>query len=878
MKYVYSKLIIAIFLLSYFGLNAKEANGEGSQLYLMSATIAPMSPQDNGGIMGDKKIRIINLGPAVNYSGVDYAPTISADGKTLFFVSNRKGSVYNEKEGINTHDFWFLKKEDRLDTVFSAPKNLDPSNKLGTAGVNTIYNEGAASIAADGQSLYFTGCNRPDGLGSCDIYKTSIEGESWSKPINLGKNVNSKYFDSQPAISADQSRLYFISSRPGPNSNGEAEATNFDIWFSDFDFDLEEWGAAKNLEALNTKGTENSPFIGADGVTLFFASNGHKPNFGGTDFYVSKFDFKNNSWAKPENLGEPINTSEDEQFITLPASGDILYFSSRREDLDGYQGDLDVFMAFVPSFFKAVNLTGTVVDECSQLFIPAEITVKNTLTGKINEFSLTNEKQKFERIVVNEDYRKDNQEMEYVNFEITATNPAYGSTTIVQKIDNPGVTKEQTEADKASLDINVKLTLGQKPVLAAKVVDGEYVNQNRDKIPALKEFNGLVMKEVMTRDLYPLLNSVFFDEGSSTIPERYISLTKDYISSFNDTTIAGGTLDKYYHVLNIYGFRLNQHPDTKITLVGCNDNLSKSEKGNLELSKARATAVFNYLRDVWGIAESRMKIDANNFPDTKSNPKDTAMGWPENRRVEVRCDDWRIMKPVFEVDPKTFPQPVTMDFITTNGIADDLIASKRIEITRSNQPWNTINNIDANTSTINYNWKNTSNKYPIAPDNAPYTAQLIVTTKAGTECKSAPIEIPVYHATTSDRKIVTGADSTQENYSLILFPFNSAEAGPLNERIMKDYVYGRVYGTSNITVIGHTDVIGLYETNKKLSERRAGTVFDGINQVSKRKYGKLEKSGVGEDNPLYNNDLPEGRFYNRTVQVLIQTPLSEFEK
>ena len=877
MNFIYSRVILAILILSYIGLNAKDASGGSEELYLMTATIAPISPQDNGGIMGDKQIRIINLGPAVNYKGVDYAPTISADGKTLFFVSDRKGSVYNEKEGVYTHDFWFLKKENRLDTIFSEPKNLDPSNAMGPAGVNTIYNEGAASIAADGQSLYFTACDRPDGLGSCDIYKTSIEGEKWSKPINLGKNVNSKYFDSQPAISADQSRLYFISSRPGPNSNGDAELTNFDIWYSDYDFDMEEWGVAKNLEELNTKGIENSPFIGADGVTLFFASDGHKPNFGGTDFYVSRYDYSTKKWGKPENLGEPLNTSEDEQFITLPASGDIIYFSSKREDLDGYQGNLDIFMAFVPSFFKAVNLTGTVVDECSGDFIPAHITVKNTLTGKINEFDVTPDKPKFERIVVNDDYRQGEQVMDFINFEITATNPQYGSTTIVQKIDNPGVTKNEAEKDKAAIEIDVKLTLGQKPVLAAKVSEGEYLKQNKDKIPELKNFNGLVMKEVMTRDLYPLLNSVFFDENSSTIPDRYVPLTKDYISTFNDTTIAGGTLDKYYHVLNIYGFRLTQHPDTKISIVGCNDNVSEKEKGNLELSKARATSVFNYLKDVWGIAPDRMKIEARNFPEVKSNPKDS-LGHEENRRVEIQCSDWRIMKPVFEVDPKTFPQPVNMEFVTTNGIADDLIASKRIEILRNNQAWNTIDGIDVNTNSVVYDWKNTSNKYPIVPDNAPYVAQLIIKTKSGVECKSAPIEIPVYHATTSDRKIVTGADSTQENYSLILFPFNSAAAGPLNERIMKDYVYGRVYPTSNIQVIGHTDIIGLYETNKKLSERRAGTVFDGINQVSKRKYGNLDKSGVGEDNPLYNNDLPEGRFYNRTVQVLIQTPLSEFGK
>lgn len=877
MKFIYSKMIVVFLLLSFFNTNAKEASGEGSGLYLMAASISPMAPQDNGGIMGDKQIRIINLGPAVNYKGVDYAPTISADGKTLFYVSNRQGSVFNEEEDIFTHDFWFVKKEDRLDTIFTAPVNLDPSNELGVNGVNTIYNEGAASIAADGQSLYFTACNRPDGLGSCDIYKTSIEGEKWLKPINLGKNINSKYFDSQPAISADQSRLYFISSRPGPNSDGVADLRNFDIWYSDYDFDLEEWGPAKNLEELNTKSTENSPFIGADGVTLFFASDGHKPNFGGTDFYVSRFDYKTSSWSNPDNLGEPINTDEDEQFISLPASGDIIYFSSRREDLRGYQGELDVFMAFVPSFFKAVNLLGTVVDECSGEFIPAKITVKNTLTGKINEFEVTNDKQKFERIVVNEDYRKGDQEMDFVNFEITATSSQYGSTTIIQKIDKPEITNDADEANKVDIEYDVKLTLGQKPVLAAQVNEGEYLKQNRDKIPELKDFNGLVMKEVMTRDLYPLLNSVFFDEGSSVIPDRYIPLTSDYTSSFNDTTIAGGTLDKYYHVLNIYGFRLNKNPESKITLVGCNDNVTEKEKGNLELSKARAQAVYDYLKNVWGISEDRMKIEARNFPKIKSNPRDS-LGHQENRRVEVICDDWTIMKPVFEVDPKTFPQPVTMEFITTNGIADDIIASKRIEISRNNQAWNSLSDLGVKENSFNYDWRNTSNKYPIVPDNAPYVAQLIVTTKSGAECKSDPIEIPVYHATTSDRKIVTGADSTQENYSLILFPFNSANAGPLNDKIMNDYVYGRVYPTSNIQVIGHTDIIGLYETNKRLSERRAGTVYDGINRVSRRKYGNLDRSGVGEDNPLYNNDLPEGRFYNRTVQVLIQTPLSEFDK
>jgi outer membrane protein OmpA-like peptidoglycan-associated protein len=78
-----------------------------------------------------------------------------------------------------------------------------------------------------------------------------------------------------------------------------------------------------------------------------------------------------------------------------------------------------------------------------------------------------------------------------------------------------------------------------------------------------------------------------------------------------------------------------------------------------------------------------------------------------------------------------------------------------------------------------------------------------------------------------------------------------------------------------IEVIGHTDVVGLYEHNQKLSVRRSNTVHKGIMRKTKGKFAKLIKRGVGEDEPLYDNSLPEGRFYNRTVQVIIRTPIEQ---
>lgn len=886
-----TKFSLAVFIIFSLHLNldakanAKENPKSVSQdiaildnnLSMFAASIEATAQDGGGGILGDKKIRIINLGPVINHDKVDYAPTISADGKTLYYVSNKEGSIVNENGNLS-HDFWVAKKDNRLDTVFQKPFNLDPSNALGVNGVNTPLNEGAASIAADRQSLYFTACNRPDGLGSCDIYKTTIDGDKWARPVNLGRNVNSKNFDSQPSIAPDQSRIYFISTRPGPNSDGKDVVANYDIWYSDFDDDTEEWKPAQNLSAINTKGRDVSPFIAADNVTLFFASESHSPNFGGQDFYVTRYDPSTKSWSKPENMGEPINTSEDEQFISLPASGDIIYFSSKRTDLPGYSGELDVFMAFVPSFFKAVNLTGTVVDECSGEFITSTIMIKNPITGKIFHDSLTTLKPRFERIVTNDDYGDPKDSIKYINFEITAQNPKYGKKTVIQRVDKPKITNNQDEAGKIEDEIKVTIPLGQRPILSADIEQGSYIEANKSKDPKLAKFRGLVMEEVLSWDLYPLLAYVFFDLGKSDIPERYNLFSNNgeaKSSGFTDTTIAGGTLDKYYHVLNIYGYRLNKFPNEKVTITGTNDNVTPEEKGNKELSKKRAQVVYDYLKNVWNIDEKRMTLKFQDFPDTKSNPKDS-LGWQENRRVELYCSEWEVSKPVFEKDPKTFPQPVTMDFLLNNGIEDDLIAKRTIEVLKGGQPWKTIVAPNTTSPTYKWDWKDEAGKYP--KDNNKYTAKLIITTKSGAECVSEPIEIPIMQVSSESKKVTQGSDTLYENYSLILFPFNSFAAGPLNEKIMNDYVYNRCQPSSTINITGHTDVIGLFETNKKLSINRAKTVNTGIQGKTKGAYASLTSDGVGEDSALYTNDLPEGRFYNRTVQVLIKTPTSAYDK
>ncbi|HYF02690.1 MAG TPA: OmpA family protein [Patescibacteria group bacterium] len=831
--------------------------------YLYGLEIVSAPQQDDGGLLGSKNIRIINLGPVVNHSGLDYAPAVSADGKTLYFVSNRSGSKLGK--GGFSHDFWMAKKQNNLDTTFFVPVNIDTSTALGNLGVNTPLNEGVATIAADRQTLIFTGCDRPDGLGDCDLYIAEIEGDQWGRPRNMGRNINSQYWESQPTISPDKSRIYFASNR-GSEFGEAGDQEHRDIWYSDYDFELEEWKPAINLKALNTNEKDMSPFIAADNQTLFFASGGHKPNFGGTDFYIARRDDRDN-WSRPENLGQPINTNADEAFITVPASGDVLYFASTRRDIASFQGNYDIFMAFVPSFFKAVNIIATVKDECSGANIPALVTIKNPITGKVYRDSVNSYKTDIQLIVNATDFGRPEDSINVMDLEVTASNARYGEVRKVQQVLKPQKVQNETEAAQKD-EIRIDLSMGQRPRLEANMA----LPKKTPGVPA--DFKGLLLTEVATRELFPLLNYVFFDEGSSTLPVRYVKLNPSQVAAFNDEKVPGGTIDKYHNVLNIYGYRLRKFPNATIRLVG---TLAESQPGEKApgLAQNRAQTVFNYFKDVWGIDPSRMKIESRGWPATRSNPNDT-FGIVENRRVEIITEpfNWDIIKPILEVDPKRFPDPVTMTYTMTNGIEDELIASRRIEIEHGTGKWNTLSDLGAITNTsTGWDWQNTDLEYPAKGDESPFRARLIVTNKNGSECISDPVTIKVKQISLTQ----PGGDRTDvktlERYNLILFPFDSYEAGPLNQRILDEYVFSRAKANSDIQIEGHTDVVGMYEHNKRLSDNRAKTVRDGVNAFTKGKYNSLTSRGTGEDEPIYTNDLPEGRFYNRTVQINIQTPI-----
>ncbi|HYF31381.1 MAG TPA: OmpA family protein [Chitinophagaceae bacterium] len=253
-----------------------------------------------------------NLGADINTVFSEYYPTLTIDGGKLIFT--RKVNYFNE-------DFY---ESYHQNNAWSKAVNLPGE-------INTNMNEGALTISQDGQWLIFTGCNFPNGYGSCDLYISYLTTEGWSVPENLGNRINTEFWESAPTLSPDKRDLYFASRRPDGYGGS-------DIYVS-HRLPNGRWSEPENLgPEINTAGDESTPFMHADNQTLYFTSNGHF-GYGGDDLFMAKKGPKN-TWTNLKNLGYPINTIENEGTLVIAADGQTAYYASDRSDS---KGGLDLY-------------------------------------------------------------------------------------------------------------------------------------------------------------------------------------------------------------------------------------------------------------------------------------------------------------------------------------------------------------------------------------------------------------------------------------------------------------------------------------------------------------------------------------------------------
>lgn len=371
----------------------------------------------------------------------------------------------------------------------------------------------------------------------------------------------------------------------------------------------------------------------------------------------------------------------------------------------------------------------------------------------------------------------------------------------------------------------------------------------------------LKVEEFLSTRAHPLLGYIFFGEGDSTIPSRYDNLDVGTAKKFRLEQLFGNQpLEIYHTVLNILGYRMKQYPKAKLMLTGCNSNQGV-ELANQKLSQARVDAVKNYFVNAWGISPDRLITSARDLPEKPSNPR-TPDGQEENRRVEINSDVPEVIDVFIANDTTRTPLPpqVRLKLATksSNGIDD-----WNIDILQGRKALKHFHGTKDAPSYIDWDLANDPSSVP--KYNEPL--RLFIQTKSmkgdvATDSVTLPTEI----ITLAQKKARKKGDVVIDKYNLVLFNFGTSDITPAHLRTVS-MIKQKLQPASEILVEGYTDRTGSNASNMKLSTSRAQSTANALGR------NDIKVRGIGEERLLFSNDTPEGRFFCRTVQITVRTPV-----
>ncbi|QLH53918.1 MAG: hypothetical protein CH6_2373 [Candidatus Kapaibacterium sp.] len=370
------------------------------------------------------------------------------------------------------------------------------------------------------------------------------------------------------------------------------------------------------------------------------------------------------------------------------------------------------------------------------------------------------------------------------------------------------------------------------------------------------------IEDFVSYNMKPLLNYIFFDHNSDRIPDRYIKLTPEQTKTFNlDKLSSLDVLQTYYHILNIFGKKLKETPTTKVLIVGTNSGKGE-EKNNLDLSLRRAKQVKDYLVNVWGIEPERIEVQARNLPKEPSNPEDP-QGDEENRRVELYADDLRITEPIFSVDTLRKVDKLRITFYPKYQTGVD-VRKWSIVVKQNGQAVKTFQGEGKPADSLV--WEVDDKAFDQIVFGGKLDVEFYVYDFLDQVGKATATPITINKITVDKKRMEGVTDREFEFYSLILFDFGKSKLGQEHKNVL-EFINKRVTSESQVTIEGFTDNIGDEKVNRKISEKRAVEVAKWLGLKN------AKTVGVGESYLLYDNSLPEGRFYCRTVRITIETPI-----
>jgi outer membrane protein OmpA-like peptidoglycan-associated protein len=412
---------------------------------------------------------------------------------------------------------------------------------------------------------------------------------------------------------------------------------------------------------------------------------------------------------------------------------------------------------------------------------------------------------------------------------------------------SPPPAPDLQRSDTASAPIVERMPAAPIPPVVSPSLNVRMQFVTRDETGTITPVEQIMLETFYRQHIRPLLPYVFFEEGSATLPPRYVVLDSQDIPTFDESEVASlSTLEAYYHVLNIVGARLRRYANAELTITGCISNVGV-ESNRLDLARARAQQVRNYIYRRWGIDTTRLHVVVRALP-SRPSPVGHPDGNAENARVELSSTEPAILAALRGIERQQRIQPQRL-YASIEATPSQLSRwSLHVQSGNSVLATQSGSGSPPKLLPIELQWNRldtvASGEFVAALENSPH----------GTieQRQSSQLRITNRQDTVRDRR---------ETFSLILFDFDDATITASQQPVL-EMIRARIQPTTKITITGYTDRLGDAAHNLRLAERRALAVARALG-VSDR----ATTEAVGPQRVLYDNNTPEGRFYSRTIEV-----------
>jgi outer membrane protein OmpA-like peptidoglycan-associated protein len=370
----------------------------------------------------------------------------------------------------------------------------------------------------------------------------------------------------------------------------------------------------------------------------------------------------------------------------------------------------------------------------------------------------------------------------------------------------------------------------------------------------------LEIRETVVTQTFPLLPYVFFDSASADLRVAYRAAPP--VAGFRELDLPKQTLPIYYNVLDILGSRMKARPDATLTVTGTTDGFEAST-GAQKLAEQRATSVVAYIRQRWGIAADRFRVKTTEVPSLVSNPA-YAEGIEENRRVELSTATAGLLDPVVHTRFNEHVPVQPRHDVTIDVVYPDRAVDWELRVRHRDRKVGSRGGNGAPPAAITFDLTQemTNDLGPVVGRIDSLDVELVISQREG-----APIV-----ATTRFPLIKTVANFEVSRLSLIVFDYNRSDISEQNKDMMRRVVSASAGQGSTATIIGSTDRLGEVGYNLELSSARARSVQAYVRSIAPT-LDITQVKGVGASSLPYSNEVPEGRFYCRTVSLTITTPL-----